>query len=402
MKVLRRQCFSGSSLPQIVIPRSIEVVEEASFNNCHSLSSVVIESNSCLRRIERQAFSSTFSGAQVVLPHSIEFISSDAFDLDCEIGFDIGELSAAIKAWQRIRDRRQKAHSLASELDPSEFVDLLSDYSVHIDEYESIGSSFFRHPLTNREIAVTKEVSFWHFRRSVRCLMCFHHPCIVEFVGIVGSESVATAMVRGCSLKEVIDNQCAFEWWSPTVRTIVICGIVHALRYIHRLGLVVCDLHPYCIVIDDDHHHPHLCRFPFCAPNESQLEDTYHFTSLRAIYQDPEILGTGLDCPVKELDVYAFAVIAYEIITGLSFVTGMGHSFLRIMHSLQNSNRPEIGKIVDKDVADLIERCWSPASSYRPSFDEIFQSLRARQFAVMKGSDLPEVASYVEWLESQP
>jgi hypothetical protein len=403
VKAFKKQCFSESSLPRIVIPRSTEVVEEACFNNCSSLSDVRIELNSCLRRIEPQAFSSNFSGGPViVLPSSTEFISSDAFDLDREIGFDIGELSTGIKTWQRIRDRRRTADSLRYELSAAEFVAVLSDYSVDIDDYESINSIFFRHPLTSREFAVTKGVSFWHFRRSVHSLLRFHHPCIVEFVGIVGNESIATGMVQGCSLKKVIDNQWAIEWWSPTVRTIVICGIVHAMRYIHRLDLVVSDLHPASIVIDDEHHHPHLCRFQFCAPEGSQLDQVYYFPSLTAVYQDPEIFGIGLGCPVKELDVYAFAVLAYEIITGLSFVAGMGRSFLQIIHSLQNSNRPEIGKNAEKDAADLIERCWSPTAIDRPSFEEIFESLRARQFNIIKGSDMREVASYVEWLESQP
>jgi hypothetical protein len=402
VNAFKKQCFSRSSLPQIVIPRSTEVVEEACFNNCNLLSDVLIESNSCLRRIERQAFLSNFSGGPaIVLPSSIEFLSSDAFDLDREIGFDIGELSPAIRTWKRIRDRRRIGDLLAYELGPDEFVDLLSDYSVDINDYESINSMFFRHTLTNREIAVTKEESFYHFRRSVHSLLRFHHPCIVEFVGIVGSESVATGMVRGCSLQKVIGNQWSFEWWSPTVRTIVICGIVHALRYIHRLGLVVSDLHPGSIVIDDEHHHPHLCRFPFCAAEKSRLEYSYHFAALTAIYQDPEIFGIGLECPVKDYDVYTFAVIAYEIITGLSFVRDMGRSFLHIIHSLQNSNRPEIGRIIERDVADLIEKCWSPAASDRPSFEEIFEFLRARRFDIIPQSDLCQVESYIEWLELQ-
>jgi hypothetical protein len=79
------QSFDGSILIRyfggediVCIPRTVEIIGSSCFSYCKSLSSVSIESGSLLRRIEQQAFSSS-SLPSIVIPRTVEIIGSSCF-----------------------------------------------------------------------------------------------------------------------------------------------------------------------------------------------------------------------------------------------------------------------------------------------------------------------------------
>jgi hypothetical protein len=75
---IRSHVFSNSSLPSIVIPWTVEIIGSSCFADCESLSSVSIESDSLLRRIEPSAFSES-SFSSIVIPRTVEILGSDCF-----------------------------------------------------------------------------------------------------------------------------------------------------------------------------------------------------------------------------------------------------------------------------------------------------------------------------------
>jgi hypothetical protein len=64
-----------------VIPRNVEVLRSTCFSYCKSLASITFELNSCLPRIELEAFSSS-SLQSILIPGSVQFIDGSAFISD--------------------------------------------------------------------------------------------------------------------------------------------------------------------------------------------------------------------------------------------------------------------------------------------------------------------------------
>jgi hypothetical protein len=82
VRAIRSTAFSNSSLVSIVIPRTVEIIGSSCFSGCKSLSSVLIESGSLLRRIESEAFCNS-SLPSIVILRTAEIISDSAFSY-CE------------------------------------------------------------------------------------------------------------------------------------------------------------------------------------------------------------------------------------------------------------------------------------------------------------------------------
>jgi hypothetical protein len=78
VRAIRSKAFSNSSLPSIVIPRTVEIIGSSCFSSCNSLSSVSIESGSLLRRIESFTFSNS-SLSSIVIPRTVEIVHGSAF-----------------------------------------------------------------------------------------------------------------------------------------------------------------------------------------------------------------------------------------------------------------------------------------------------------------------------------
>jgi hypothetical protein len=68
--------FSKSS--KVDIPNHFEIICSSCFSNCKSLSSISLESNSRLTRIESFAFSSS-SLQSILIPRNVQFIDGSAF-----------------------------------------------------------------------------------------------------------------------------------------------------------------------------------------------------------------------------------------------------------------------------------------------------------------------------------
>jgi hypothetical protein len=84
VRTIRSKAFDNSSLPSIVIPRTVEIIGSSCFRDCKSLSLVFIESDSLLRRIESGAFSSK-KLRSVCLPGDVQSIAANAFPLFCKV-----------------------------------------------------------------------------------------------------------------------------------------------------------------------------------------------------------------------------------------------------------------------------------------------------------------------------
>ncbi|RHZ85145.1 hypothetical protein Glove_71g80 [Diversispora epigaea] len=105
-------------------------------------------------------------------------------------------------------------------------------------------------------------------------------------------------------------------------------------------------------------------------------------TTLYGITKDPEthkylmVLKylKGGEEYTKAADVYSFAIIAYEIITGFQPYSDVAHDndlALKICNGL----RPKIPFHTPKLITQVIMRCWDARTTHRPTFGELHKEL---------------------------
>jgi serine/threonine protein kinase len=92
------------------------------------------------------------------------------------------------------------------------------------------------------------------FVREIEGLIRLSHPCVVAIVGysLATQESPVQIGIRYAangSLREVLDMSPPFL--DDTGKTVVVCGIIVGMRFIHSQGFVHGDLKPENILLDE-------------------------------------------------------------------------------------------------------------------------------------------------------
>lgn len=113
-------------------------------------------------------------------------------------------------------------------------------------------------------------------------------------------------------------------------------------------------------------------------------------------YVPPEILE---ECEyTKEGDIYAFAMIVYELLTTERPFKKCTLKTL-ILH-LSKGERPEIDSTMPDVYRSLIERCWCQKPSDRPSFESIVNDLRDNPDFITDMVDESEFIDYIDFIDA--
>lgn len=257
------------------------------------------------------------------------------------------------------------------------------------------------------------------FLQESEILHKLNHPSIVKFYGInfksikddyMLSPTIITKYLPNGSLKEILDKKkksLADKDWNSTKKCICLLGIADAMRYLHKHGILHRDLKPENILIDADYY-PRVCDFGL-----SKCFSEIHTKSVKLsmtgkigtpLYMAPELMEDGDTCGIG-IDVYAFALIAYEIVTGsepFSSQKGKKINAVNLFQRVMKGERPEFNEFVTEQMKNLISKCWSQNPEDRPSFDEIFKLLVDDYKSFFQEDvDVEEINNYLELLEEQ-
>ena len=104
------------------------------------------------------------------------------------------------------------------------------------------------------------------------------------------------------------------------------------------------------------------------------------------LYMSPEILIE--EEYSKEGDVYAFAIMTYEILTGKTPFMGLSLGQL-IKKVAINAERPELTSDISPPYQELLQNCWSQNQSERPKFEDF----------IADTIDESEYYNYIDYIE---
>lgn len=241
------------------------------------------------------------------------------------------------------------------------------------------------------------------------------HPAIVKFIGInfhalddpsQFSPTILTEYLSQGSFTDVLKKaECGLAGhdWNATKKHICLLGIADAMRYLHKKGILHRDLKPENILIDGDYR-PRVADFGLSRCFSQALSRSVQLSMTRKIgtplYMAPELFedeghfSTGVD-------VYAFAILAYEIASGQEPYKEKGKSITvaNLARKVLNNERPKFVDGITDSMWDLITRCWSKEASERPSFDEIFDELSTNFSLLNEDVDEDEIREYLDYLE---
>ena len=227
--------------------------------------------------------------------------------------------------------------------------------------------------------------------RECSILSKLKHCSIVKYYGIsfrsfedpsILQPGIITEYVSKGSLKSILDNEkianAEFDWTS-TKKYINLLGISNAMKYLHKNGILHLDLKPENILIDDNFY-PKVCDFGLSRCFPLSLSKSIKLATKGQIgtplYMAPELLDEKDEYEYTTgVDVYAFAMIAYEICTGEYPFHELKLSNCELKKKILGGYRPKFNKFVSTKMQNLLQRCWNQSIQERPSFNEIFHEL---------------------------
>ena len=188
---------------------------------------------------------------------------------------------------------------------------------------------------------------------------------------------IAMDYMPGGSLHDAIQNQP--PWFDNTAKVIIIYGLAHIMEFLHSNEVIHGNLKPSNILLDEEHR-PYISDFGskhILSMDDKALTNRHFF----CIYYAAHELCTGGNYD-KKIDVYAFGVILYEIVTGRFAYRNLSPTqFLKI---ITENKRETIPNTVTAFAKDLIEKCWASHPDDRPSFEEICSELKKHKESAHK------------------
>lgn len=253
------------------------------------------------------------------------------------------------------------------------------------------------------------------FLRESLIMYKLDHPSIVKFVGSnfksfrdpsIFEPTIITEYLEHGSLKDNLNKEkrsISDSEWTPTKKYISLIGISDAMRYLHEHGIVHQDLKPENILVDNLYY-PRVCDFGlsrcFSESFSKSLKLTMTGEKGTPLYMAPELLR-GDEHYDPSVDVYAFSILTYEIVSNKEpyFELGEKVTPYTFMDKVIKGYRPKrVPGITDK-MWNLLCRCWSGEAKERPTFEYIFNELSKDRSYFSEFFDEKEFNEYLDVLK---
>ncbi|RHZ84518.1 hypothetical protein Glove_80g28 [Diversispora epigaea] len=172
---------------------------------------------------------------------------------------------------------------------------------------------------------------------------------------------------KGGSLRNFLNNN-NLDWGRKLEHLSNIAG---EFSGIHQLDIVHRDFHPGNIL--KGYFEIHITDFGL-SKLITENRKIFQKNTISGVlpYISPEVLS-GEEY-TKAADIYSFAFVAYEIITGLPPYYDVPHD-KELAFKICNGFRPKIPFHTPKLITQIIMRCWDARITHRPTFKELCKEL---------------------------
>lgn len=196
----------------------------------------------------------------------------------------------------------------------------------------------------------------------------------------------------------------SLKYWDDTNKLITIYCIAFAMLFLHSHDIIHRDLKPANIlmILINDMIYPKVADFGISKiinpldQNSLTIQDPSGVIGTPA-YMAPEILTN--ETYSKACDIYSFAFIVYEIITGKIPYEGL--NFYQICAKISKLEKPQFPEDTPDVFKELIESFWNQEPGERPTFEKIVTDLKENKEFITKNVDEYIYFSYIDYFEKQ-
>ena len=235
------------------------------------------------------------------------------------------------------------------------------------------------------------------FQREVSILATAIHPTILRFIGATDSPPfcIVTEWMPNNSLYHDIHK---YHRLNATLRTIGAFDIARGMQFLHSQQIIHRDLKSLNVLIDKDLH-THICDFGFSKRLAGKKEELMTKNVGTPHWMAPELL-TQSDTYDNKVDVYAYAIVLWELITCKVPYNNMEPAQI-IAQVIMKNARPTIPANTPPALVELISKCWETDPTNRPTFTEIVHTFRGGEI-IIPGADQEQVMEYINSIPLTP
>ncbi|CAJ1958119.1 unnamed protein product [Sphenostylis stenocarpa] len=227
-------------------------------------------------------------------------------------------------------------------------------------------------------------IEFW---READILSKLHHPNVVAFYGVVQDGPGATLatvteyMVDG-SLRNVLLRKD--RYLDRRKRLIIAMDAAFGMEYLHSKNIVHFDLKCDNLLVNLKDPLRPICKVGDFGLSKIK-RNTLVSGGVRGTlpWMAPELLNGSSNKVSEKVDVFSFGIVLWEILTGEEPYANMHYGAI-IGGIVNNTLRPTIPSYCDLEWKTLMEQCWAPNPTVRPSFTEIARRLRVMSAAAVQ------------------
>lgn len=214
--------------------------------------------------------------------------------------------------------------------------------------------------------------------REIEIMAESKHPCVLNLKGFSLPDkktryaSILIPFMTNGSLEDLLEKaKSKPKNLTFSRKLIILYGVAAGMQYLHRIKVLHRDLKPGNILLNDDYE-PVIGDFGFSKFAETKEAMRMSMTGGTPLYMAPELYDNytyGF-----KVDVYAFGMMAYELLTGIEPFHDVKNP-AGIPQKVLKGTRPNIPSFIQKPFKELITSCWAQDPDDRPNFDEIVEGL---------------------------
>jgi serine/threonine protein kinase len=207
-----------------------------------------------------------------------------------------------------------------------------------------------------------------YFCCEVAILAQCHNYFLLPFFGfsVTAPYIIVTEFIPCGSLFDSLRRAPGAPRLDAGQKLLVALGTARGMMALHERSIVHRDLKSLNILLDDDLL-PKVCDFGIARfMGDADVEVTGRIGTPH--WMAPEMFES--DHYTNKVDVYAYGILLWEILTGA--VPFKGRDAYKVAIAVtRNHERPPLPTGIPRGIIELIKACWDPAPENRPTFAQI-------------------------------